>query len=583
MGKVKKQKVNNYGFKALFEYYKKHMGFFVGYIVILVIKAVLNFIEAMCAANMISCIMDNFNYDKALYYALIVMIVCIVNAILSFLNTFFYKQLENRTKIDIQQMILKSSLDIQMKSYDKMGSGIIVTRLTADIDALSTEFKAVTTRIVDLLKRASYVVYIFTLNVWLGLFLALTIEITILMSKLRIHYFRKLKPKVRASAEVVNSKIIEVVRGVKDIKTLNCAESTLEMMKKDQLEYCKNDNKEWYVGIGLSQATYITRYVCNFFFILLCLYFLRSAAITPLVFYTCYLYRGNILDFAIILEELKLNLGVAVVYANRIFMLADKNVYEVDEFGDQTIENYSGKIKFKNVVFEYEEGARVLNKASFEILPKQTVAFVGESGSGKSSIINLISHLYYKTSGDILFDDVKIEDLSREFVKNNIAVVNQFPYIFNMSIRDNFKVIRPDITDEEIYDLCKVTNIYNVVKNLPKGLDTVIGENASKLSGGQKQKLCIARALARDVKILIFDEATSALDNANQREIMKVIEKLKSRVTVILIAHRLSTITYADNIYVLQDGKILANGTHDELVDNCDYYRDLYNNSQQSV
>lgn len=583
MEKNKKQKVNRYGFKALFQYYKKHLGFFIGYIVILVVKATLNFIEAMSAANMIACIMDNFNYEKALFYAGIVLAVCIVNAILSFVNTFFYKQLENRTKIDIQQMVLKSSLDIQMKSYDKMGSGIIVTRLTADIDALSTEFKAVTTRIVDLLKKVSYVVYIFTLNVWLGLFLLGTIGLTILMSKLRIHYFRKMKPKVRAAAEVVNSKIIEVVRGVKDIKTLNCADSTLELMKKDQIDYCKKDNAEWYVGVGLSQATYITRYICNFFFIFLCIYFLRLESITPLVFYTCYLYRGNILDFAIILEELKLNLGSAVVYANRIFMLTDKTVYETDEFGTETIENYSGKIRFKNVVFEYDEGQKVLNKASFEILPKQTVAFVGESGSGKSSIINLIAHLYYKTGGDIYFDDVKIEDLSREFVKNNIAVVNQFPYIFNMSIRDNFKVIRPNITDDEIFELCKLTNIYSVVKNLPQGLDTVIGENASKLSGGQKQKLCIARALARDVKILIFDEATSALDNANQREIMKVIEKLKSRVTVILIAHRLSTITYADNIYVLEGGKILDNGTHNQLLENCQYYRELYNNSQQSV
>jgi ABC-type multidrug transport system fused ATPase/permease subunit len=152
-----------------------------------------------------------------------------------------------------------------------------------------------------------------------------------------------------------------------------------------------------------------------------------------------------------------------------------------------------------------------------------------------------------------------------------------------MSIRDNFKVIRPDITDEDIFELCKLTNIYSVVKNLPDGLNTVIGENATKLSGDQKQKLCIARALARDVKILIFDEATSALDNANQREIMKVIEKLKSRVTVILIAHRLSTITYADNIYVLEGGKILDNGTHNQLLDSCQYYRELYNNSQQSV
>ncbi|MBQ7351525.1 MAG: ABC transporter ATP-binding protein [Clostridia bacterium] len=582
--KVKvKEKTNKYGFKALFKYYKKHIGFFIGYVIILVIKAVLNFFEAMCVANMIALIMDGTNHTQTLTEAGIILGLGVTNALLSFVNTFFYKQLENRTKIDIQQMVLKSSLDIQMKSYDKMGSGIIVTRLTADIDALSTEFKAVTTRIVDLLKKSAYVLYIFMLNVWLGLFLVGTIIFTILMSKLRIHYFQKLKPKVRASAEVVNSKIIEVVRGVKDIKTLNCADSTLDNMRKDQLDYCKKDNFEWYVGVGLSQATNIARFLCNFFFIVLCVHFLKSNSITPLVFYTSYLYRGNIIDFATILEELKLNLGSAVVYANRIFMLTDADIYEKDTFGTKTPLHYSGKITFKNVEFAYDNGKKVLDKASFEIMPKQTVAFVGESGSGKSTIINLISHLYYKTGGQIYFDETKIEDLSREFVKNNIAVVNQFPYIFNMSIRENFKIIRPDITDEQIYELCKETNIHNVIKNLPQGLDSVIGENACQLSGGQKQKLCIARALARDVKILIFDEATSALDNANQKEIMKVIEKLKSKVTVILIAHRLSTITYADNIYILDSGKIIANGQHSELMKTCPYYKELYNNSNQEA
>jgi len=583
MARVKKEKQNIYGFKALFGYYRKHMGFFVAYIVILLIKAALNFVEAMFAANMISAIMDGGNYTLAFKHASIVCVVCIINAGLSWINTFFYKQLENRTKIDIQQMVLKSSLDIQMKTYDGMGSGIIVTRLTAEINALSTEFKSITTRVVDLLKKFSYVIYIFTLNVYLGLFLVGTILITISMSRLRIYYFQKLKPAVRTAAEAVNSKIIEVVRGVKDIKTLNCADTTLEFLKKDQLDFCKKDNKEWYVGVGLSQITNVTRYLCNFLFIVLCIYFLKNDAITPLVFYTSYLYRGNILDFATILEELRLNLGSAIVYANRIFMLTDKNVYEVDKFGNETPENYSGKITFKKVDFQYEEGTKVLDGASFEILPKQTVAFVGESGSGKSTIINLIAHLYYKSGGNIYFDDTKIEDLSREFVKNNIAVVNQFPYIFNMSIRDNFKIINPNITDEEIFSLCKQTNIYSVVKKLPNGLDSIIGENASKLSGGQKQKLCIARALARDVRILIFDEATSALDNANQKEIMRVIEKLKSKVTCILIAHRLSTITYADKIFILQNGKILNSGKHEELLDTCEYYRELYHNSTQSV
>lgn len=570
------------GLKSLIQFYKKHWGFFLGYVILLIVKSVLGFLSAMYIANMISCIMDEGNYNKALIYAGICFGIAFVNCLCSILNTYFFKQLENRTKIDIQQMVLKRSLDIQMKNYDSMGSGIIVTRLTSDIDSLSTEFKSFTTRVIDLLQKAAYVVYIFFLNYWLGLVLVGTIFLTIMMSRIRLHYFNKYKPGVRKAAEKVNSKIIEVVRGVKDVKTLNCADTTLELMKDDQKVYSKKDNFEWYLGVTLSNLTSVMKHLCNFAFIALCTYFLRMESLTPLIFYTCFLYKDHMLDFAQILEDLQMNLGTANVYADRIFKLTDPTIYSVDIFGDKNIENYSGSVIFKDVCFSYGGDEKlVLSNTSFEIKPRQTVAFVGESGCGKTTIINLIAHLYYKNSGDILFDGVPIEELSREFVKNNIAVVNQFPYIFNLSIRENFKIIKPDISDEEIFELCDKTKILEHVKSLPLGLDSIIGENGCQFSGGQKQKLCIARALARDVKILIFDEATSALDNANQMDIMKVIEDLKSSMTVILIAHRLSTITYADCIYLLQEGKVVAQGSHNELMKSNSFYKQLYNNSKK--
>lgn len=570
------------GLRMLFKFYKRHLGYFIGYAIILVIMAVINFFEAMYVAKVISNIMDVGDYDAALRCALACLGMGCTCALLSIINTYFYKQLENKTKIDIQQMVLKQYLEIQMKAYDKMGSGVIVTRLTGDINALSTEFKAITSSVVDLLKKGAYVFYIFALNKWLGLYLVGAVVLTILASKLRIHYFNILKPEVNAAAEKVNSRIIEIIRGVKDIKTLNCGDATLDVIRKNQIEFSKKDNKEWYVGVSLGQATNVIRILCNFFFIFLCVYFLRGDSLTPLIFYTCFLYKDNVLNFSGVLEGLQLNLGSVEVFARRIFKLTDPNTYDMDIYGEDNIEDYSGSITFENVSFGYDSSSKVLSDASFKIDSKQTVAFVGESGCGKTTILNLISHMYYKTSGNIYFDGVPIESLSREFVKKNIAVVNQFPYIFNLSIRDNFRLIRPEITDEEILELCKETNIYSLIEKLPDGLDSVIGENGCQFSGGQKQKLCIARALARNVKILIFDEATSALDNANQTEIMKVIEKLKDRVTIILVAHRLSTITYADCIYLLEKGKVIDKGTHEELLTNNEFYKNLYNGSKDN-
>ncbi len=564
------------GLKILFKYYKKHWIFLVLYICMLTLQAVLAFFDAMFIARMISSIMDEANYGAALIYAGISLALLSTVVLSEILNTYFFKQLENRTKIDIQQQVLRSALEIQMSEYDKMGSGIIVTRLTSDIDRLSTAFKELTRGVFEILKRVSYVLYIFFLNVWLGLFLLGMILVTSAFYALRVHYLRKLKPGVNNAAERVNSKIIEVIRGVKDIKTLNCVDNTLSILKRDQLVYKKRDDKEWYVGITLANVATLVEYIFNFLFIFLCLYFLRLNGLTPVVFYTCFLYKDHVLDFAQRCGDLYYRFGEIAVYAGRIFKIAEPETYQIDTFGEQDLAHYKGKIIFENVNFSYNSQKGVLKNASFMIEPKQTVAFVGESGCGKTTIINLIAHLYYKNSGNIFYDNTPIEAVSRDFIKENIAVVNQFPYIFNISIRDNFKIIKNDITDKEILNLCKKTKIYSHIKSLPDGLDSVIGENGCQFSGGQRQKLCIARALARNVKILIFDEATSALDNTSQSEIMKIIENLKRKMTIILIAHRLSTITYADCIYLLKDGEIVAQGTHSELYENNEYYKELY-------
>ena len=204
------------------------------------------------------------------------------------------------------------------------------------------------------------------------------------------------------------------------------------------------------------------------------------------------------------------------------------------------------------------------------------VAIVGKSGEGKSTILKLINKSYDIDSGKIYIDSKNLKDLNEESIKNNISIVSQAPYIFNLSIKDNIKMANPNATDEDIVFVCKQAQIHNDIMNLEKQYDTFVGENGVILSGGQKQRLAIARALIKKTKIILFDEATSSLDNKNQEKIKNVIKSLSNNHTIIIVAHRLSTIVNADKIYFLNDHKIVASGLHNELMKSCDMYRNLY-------
>ena len=217
----------------------------------------------------------------------------------------------------------------------------------------------------------------------------------------------------------------------------------------------------------------------------------------------------------------------------------------------------------------------VFEDLSFKIDAGQTVAFVGQSGSGKTTILNLIAKFSQCDSGEVLLDGVNINDLTKDTLRNNICMVSQNTYIFNGTIKENLKLVKPNASDEELMEACKRAYMENFLNELEKGLDTVVGENGIKLSGGQKQRLAIARAFLRDSSIVIFDESTSALDNEAQSYVQNSISELKGR-TIIIVAHRLSTIINADCIYYLQEGKVTSKGTFDELMENDESFKELF-------
>ena len=261
---------------------------------------------------------------------------------------------------------------------------------------------------------------------------------------------------------------------------------------------------------------------------------------------------------------------------SRIFEYFDMPV-EIENAPDAVVPGHAeGNVEFRHVNFWYEPSRQILRDVSFKLDTGHSIAIVGPSGSGKSTLVNLIPRLYDVVSGEVLFDGINVKKLDLAFLRGSIGVVTQDTYLFNGTIRDNLLYVKPEASEAELIDACERANIYDFISNQPEGLDTMVGNRGLKLSGGEKQRLSIARVLLRDTALIIFDEATSALDSISERKIQDAIDPLITSRTSILIAHRLSTILAADEILVIKDGEIAERGRHKDLVKAGGVYTELY-------
>ena len=298
-------------------------------------------------------------------------------------------------------------------------------------------------------------------------------------------------------------------------------------------------------------------------------------------FLVIYSYYGRVEWLVQYFSTMKENKAEGEISATRIFEVIEE--YEKEEFGEDELSNFSGKVELKDIEFSYVEGKKVLKKINMSFESGKMTAIVGKSGSGKTTILSIISKLYDIEGGAVLLDGVDIKTLNEQAIRSNIGIISQSPYIFNTTVRQNLLFVKPDATEKELVDVLKKAQIYDDIKKLENGLDSEIGENGIKLSGGQKQRVAIARLLLMDSKVIVFDEATSALDNSSQNKIVEMLEKFKENKTIIIVAHRLSTIVGADKIYVIEDGKNIAEGTHKKLMRSCKKYKELYELEEQSA
>ena len=293
--------------------------------------------------------------------------------------------------------------------------------------------------------------------------------------------------------------------------------------------------------------------------------------ITILVALTTRMYRPLMQLMDIHIEFIR-----SLALFNRIFNYLDMPIEIKNNVHALSPKQIKGDLSFNNVSFHYKEDTRILHDISFQVKEGETLAIVGPSGAGKSTLFNLIPRLYDVIGGEIKLDDYNIQELDLHFLRQNVGLVTQETYLFNASIRENLLYAKSDATQEELIKACKEANIHNFIMNLPDGYDTEVGNRGIKLSGGEKQRISIARVFLKDPKILILDEATSSLDSISEGLIQDALSSLIKNKTSLVIAHRLSTIISADKILVLDNGHIVERGTHQQLLENDGMYKLMY-------
>ena len=558
----------------LIKYYKKYKFFSILVVLLSLGYAVISLLLPIYEGKLLGYF-ENFNKENIFKTALFLMVLRIVIEIVTNLWSRVVLKLNGKVNFDLKSDMLESLTNFEVRNFDNTNSGLFISRLNKDTTELSELFDYITDDLSGIILNVSFIIYVCYLNIYLGLYLILNVIFVYILTSKKLYYYKKAKKDYKEKDERVVGLYTDVIRGIREIKDLNLKSMVLRDVNQRQTETIKAEIKSTHTRRTWNRWIKAFQHILDFMFILLSVYFIINNTLQISSFMIIFLYKNKVLDLINYISEMREKLADGKVSASRVFDIITYNSFSKEIYGTTTLDSIKGNIEFKKVVFKYNSN-KLFENLTFKIKPNKMIAIVGKSGEGKSTILKLISKSYSATSGEILIDNHNINDLSEETIKNNISVVSQSPYIFNLSIKENIKLANSNATDDEVIEVCKKAQIHDVITSMEDGYDTLVGENGVILSGGQRQRIAIARALIKKSKIILLDEATSSLDNNNQEKIKNVIKDLAKDHTVIIVAHRLSTIVDSDNIFVLDKHKISASGTHNELMKNCAEYKNLY-------
>lgn len=514
-------------------------------------------------------------FEQAIYMSLVILGVYAIENIKILLIRKNNQVFRRGTVKNIQMSLGREILSLEQETLDSNSSGTFIQRLTTDTEKMSRIFTNGMVIIIKFLSAIGSFIAILIIDYHMFLYYFVASLILTILNYVKNEKVGEKDKEFRKESDKVAGLTGELVRGARDIKMLYAKESFMKNLDKKIV--IQNEKNFEMRNIDMNYNLFINyiKMVLEFFAVLLLVLLIRNNILTVAIALALYNYRNTVLtNFMDIVSELLEECKNFNISSDRVFSIVNNKEFKKEKFGNEQIDNIDGNFEFKNVKFGYNENS-ILKDLSLKIESGKTYGIVGKSGAGKTTIFNLLNKLYNINSGSILIDGKDISNLDEKSIRGNITIISQNPYIFNMSIKDNLRLVKNDVTDEEIIKACKLACLDDYIETLSYKYNTVVGEGGVNLSGGQRQRLAIARALIQNTKIILFDEATSALDNETQSKIQKAIDNLKGNYTIIIIAHRLSTIVNCDKIFILEDGKISDSGTHKELIKNNDYYKKL--------
>lgn len=516
-------------------------------------------------------------FETVFYYAGWMLIFYIVSSILSYLLSVLMINLSQKIISKMREDVFNKLVELPISYYDRNQVGDIISKFSYDIDTINTSLSS---DIIQICASTITVVGSLIMMVIISPTLVLVMFITIPLSLFYTRYMaRKVKPLFRkrsAKLGELNGFVEEMVSGQMTIKAYAAEDSVMDRFDKINAETVDAYYQaEYYGSVTGPTVGFINNLSLSLITVFgAVLYLMGRMTLGNISSFVQYSrkFSGPINETANIISELQ----SAMAAAERVFKLMDERPEIADKEDAVDLVNIKGDVNIKGVSFGYLPDKTIINNLFLHAVPGNLIAIVGPTGAGKTTIINLLMRFYDVWDGTIKIDDVETRDATRKSLRKAYAMVLQDTWLFTGTIFDNIAYGKENATMEEVVEATKMAGIHSYIKRLPDGYDTIINEDGMNISKGQKQLFTIARAMLLDAKMLILDEATSNVDTRTEIKIQKAMRKLMENKTCFVIAHRLSTIQGADNILVLDQGDVVEQGTHKELIEMKGFYYSLY-------